>query len=132
MDPMEGLKPGRIVYFVFSQQAVEEVMRRRTTGASIAERIVLRTWPLGAQAHIGNAVQAGDIYPAMVVRVEARSENGHVNLKVMLDGSDDYWAPSVPFDLVKRPYSWHWMFEGQATRYKPDRVEKESTTNATS
>jgi len=126
MDPMEGLRPGRIVYFVFSQQAAEEVMRRRTSGPKIAERLMLRTWPEGAQAHVGNPVQAGDIAPAMVVAVFTETPNMHggINLKVMLDGSDVYWACSVPFDEKKRPFTWHWMFEGQAERYKPDRVEK--------
>ncbi len=123
MDPTEGLKPGRIVYFVFDKQSAEEVMRRRTDGASIAARMKATppTWPAGAMAHIGNPVASGDIYPAMVVKVWG---DARVNLKVMLDGADGYWATSVVFDPEKSPRSWHWMFEGQATRYKPDRVEE--------
>ena len=126
---MDGLKPGRIVYFVFDAQSASEVNRRRTTGASIALRMKygddpqLKAWPAGAQAHIGNDVQAGDVYPAMVVRVWDQAA-GTVNLKVMLDGSDEYWATSVRFDAEKSPRSWHWMFEGQQVRYQPDRVER--------
>ncbi len=123
MDATEGLKPGRIVYFVFDEQSAEEVMRRRTTGPSIAERLKLQAWPAGAQAHIGNDVLAGSICPAMIVAAWGTS----VNLKVMLDGSDIYWATSVPFSGEKQPRTWHWMFEGQATRYAPDRVEKATT-----
>jgi hypothetical protein len=134
-DPMEGLKPGRIVYYVFSQQTADEVNRRRTTSNSIAERMEteiepvfgdrLPAWPVGAQAHIGNPVSPGDIYPAMVVRVfEEAAFSRSINLKVLLDGSDDFWAVSVPYDEAKRPATWHWMFEGQNTRYQPDRVEK--------
>lgn len=129
---MDGLKPGRIVYFVFDEQSAQEVNRRRTTGASIAERIrqqiitleygTVPQWPLGAQAHIGNEVHAGDIYPAMVIRVWG-DESGCSNLKVMLDGNDDFWATSINFDAEKRPHTWHWMFEGQQTRYRPDRTE---------
>ena len=111
---MEGLKPGRIVYFVFDGQGADEVNRRRTTGASIADRITASAWPVGAQAHIGSPVRHGDVLPAMVVRVH---DHHSVNLRVMLDGTDVYWATSVAFDPAKRPRSWHWMFEGQSTRY---------------
>ena len=113
---MEGLKPGRIVYFVFSEQHAAEVMRRRTNSASIADRLKDGVWPAGAQAHIGNEVNAGEIYPAMVLRVWS-DESGCSNLKVMLDGSDEYWATSISYDASKKPGTWHWMFEGQAGRY---------------
>ena len=107
---MEGLKPGRIVYFVFDEQSAAEVNRRRTTSASIAERNgkpPYPLWPAGAQAHIGNEVSAGDICPAMVLKVWGQ-ESGCSNLKVMLDGSDDFWATSVNFDADKKLRSWHW------------------------
>lgn len=106
---MDGLKPGRIVYFVFDEQCVQEVMRRRTSGRSIAERMstVPPEWPTGAQAHIGNDVHVGDILPAMVVRVWDQA-SGNCNLKVQLDGADEYWATSVLFADDKKPRSWHW------------------------
>lgn len=113
---MDGLKAGRIVYFVFDEQRAAEVMRRRTTGQSIADRVKSFAWPIGAQAHVGNAVAAGDICPAMVLKAWHDVE-GVSNLKVMLDGSDEYWATSIPFDAAKTPGTWHWMFEGQQTRY---------------
>lgn len=114
---MEGLKPGRIVYFVFDEQSALEVMRRRTTGGSIAQRMKADPpqWPAGAQAHIGNDVEAGDICPAMVVKVW--TEYGTCNLKVFIDGADEYWAPSIAYDPAKALRTWHWMFEGQAGRY---------------
>ncbi len=142
---MNGLVPGRIVYFVFNEQQAGEVMRRRTTGKSIADRMKVQIeaahapvdttpeiygWPAGAQAHIGNEVKAGDICPAMVLRVWSQ-ESGCSNLKVMLDGSDEYWATSVNFAAgtpgplgasdvgVYPPGTWHWMFDGQAARYAP-------------
>ena len=128
---MDGLKPGRIVNFVFDEQSAQEVNRRRTTGASIAERMKygddpqLKAWPAGAQAHIGNDVSPRAVYPAMVVRVW--SDDGLINCKVFLDGSDDYWATSVRHDQTqKTARSWHWMFEGQQTRYRPDRTEAAS------
>ncbi len=113
---MDGLKAGRIVYFVFDEQSAQEVMRRRTTGGSIAERIATGSWPVGAQAHIGNPVQAGDVAPAMVAKVW--SAEGTCNLKVILDGADEYWATSVVYSADEAvPRTWHWMFEGQAQRY---------------
>ena len=115
---MDGLKPGRIVYFVFDEQSAAEVNRRRTNGKAISDRMKTDppTWPTGAQAHIGNEVSAGDVYPAMVLRVWGQ-ESGCSNLKVMLDGNDDFWATSINFDETKVPHTWHWMFEGQAKRY---------------
>jgi hypothetical protein len=125
---MDGLVPGRIVYFVFDEQSAAEVMRRRTTGQAIADRLKssvptvdgdvpsIYGWPAGAQAHIGNDVRAGDICPAMVV---ATSGGEVANLKVMLDGSDTYWATSVHFTAEKLQRSWHWMFDGQNARYQP-------------
>jgi len=98
---MLGLVPGRIVYFVFSAFEAAAVDAQRAGGG-------------------GNVVRDGDIYPAMIVRVW--DDTGLVNLKVVLDGPDAYWATSVPYDPAKGARSWHWMFDGQAARYTPDRV----------
>lgn len=114
---MEGLVPGRIVYFVFNAASAAEVNRRRTNTVSILERIKVLAWPIGAQAHVGNDVKEGDIYPAMVIKVWGTS--GCSNLKVFLDGSDSFWATSISYQEDKAPFSWHWMFSGQNTRYTP-------------
>ncbi len=121
---MDGLVPGRIVYYVFSEHAADEVNRRRTNSLSIAERLKAHPpqWPAGAQAHIGNVVSAGDIYPAMVIRVWSQ-DSGCSNLKVLLDGADDFWATSISHADDKRPHSWHWMFQGQAQRYDATKVQ---------
>ncbi len=126
---MDGLVPGRVVYYVFGETAAKEVMRRRTTSASIAERMKdtkddgltakTPTWPAGAQAHIGNDVKAGDILPAMVVRVWSQ-ESGCSNLRVILDGTDEYWATSVNYYADKRGSSWHWMREERVAQYDPN------------
>ena len=116
---MEGLKRGRIVYFVFDAPCAEAVNRRRLREDDI------NPWPQAAQRHIGSTVTEGDILPAMVTRV--CDESGICNLKVMLDGSDTFWATSVVFAEDKRSRSWHWMFDGQQTRYRPDRVESTPT-----
>lgn len=116
---MEGLKPGRIVYFVLDENAKRHINRRYDDANSQAG-IEMMMAKSGAQIHVGSRVLAGDVCPAMVTAVR----DGDVcNLKVMLDGNDTYWATSIPYADNRLPGSWHWMFEGQQTRYKPDRVE---------
>lgn len=98
--PYVSPKPslGRIVIFGLSEQNAAEINRRRTSPYSIGERIKINSnsntiWPLGAQAHIGNEVSAGESFPAMVV--SCGLEDSSVNLQVFLDGNDTYWAQAV-------------------------------------
>ena len=112
---MDGLVPGRIVYYVLSGQDAREINRRRTTGVSIAARIKDSLWPLGAQAHIGNEVHEGDVLPAQIIMVWSQ-DSGCSNLKVNLDGTDAFWGTSRNFSADKTPGMWSWMYEGQQTR----------------
>lgn len=122
---MDGLVKGRIVYYVLSAQDAEAINRRRTSSGSILDRMQSEppTWPAGAQAHLGNQVYEGDICPAMVVGVWSQ-DSGCSNLKVALDGTDEYWATSRNRDDDKRPGTWHWMFAGQDKRYDPNKVQQ--------
>lgn len=94
---------GRIVNFKLNQQNVDEITRRRTTSQSISERITEGKWPLGAQAHIGNPVRAGQIVPMIITAVWSES---CVNGKVILDGSDSYWVTSVL--QGDQEFNWNW------------------------
>jgi len=112
---------GRIVLYKLSSDDAAQINRRRTTGASIAERIknnnlptqesrlggdvldVPQKWPLGAQAHIGNSVTAGDVFPMLVTRVWSQ---GYVNGQVFLDGNDSLWATSVTEGTEERNWFW--------------------------
>lgn len=88
---------GRIVHYVLNEVDAEAINRRRTTSRAIAERIQVDAWPLGAQAHIGNEVRAGDVFPMVIVRVWPLRDDHpvwSVNGQVLLDGSDTYWATS--------------------------------------
>lgn len=88
---MEGLKEGRIVYFVASEYDAEQLH------------------------NVGNPIHAGDIVAAMVTKVW--SNNGCINVKLIgLDGPESPWITSVTYDANKGPRTWHWMYEGQATR----------------
>lgn len=51
-------------------------------------------WPAGAQAHIGNDVKEGDVFPMLIVRVWGNYPSSSVNGQVFLDGCDVFWATS--------------------------------------
>lgn len=94
---------GRIVHYVLSAQDAEQINRRRTTSAQIAARIADEKWPLGAQAHIGNSVSEGEVYPLVITRVW---DSGMVNGQVMLDGNDLFWATSRHEGVEPGTYRW--------------------------
>ena len=75
--------PGRIVQYVISETDATE----------------------HAQHPRGNAPRAGDVLPAVVVRVW---DDGLVNLKVFLDGPEDHWATSRREGTADEPATWHW------------------------
>jgi hypothetical protein len=110
------MKPtlGRIVLYKLDENDEAHINRRRTTGAAIAERINnnhignphLETWPIGAQAHIGNEVKAGDVFPMMITRVWWESDSDAVNGQVFLDGNDVLWATSV--SEGEGGHAWAW------------------------
>ncbi len=106
---------GRIVHCVLSEEDAGAINRRRTTKASIAERITQKLWPLGAQAHIGNHVKAGETYPAIAVRIFGDSENPLASFQVFLDGNDNYWA-IARFESANLPGSWHWPSQKPETQ----------------
>lgn len=114
---------GRIVLYTLTEEDAVQVNRRRTDGPSIAARIknnsipyrdlhgepdnpLPSTWPLGAQAHIGNLVSAGDVFPMMVTRRWGVGDETGVNGQVFLDGNDTIWATSVCEGTGGHTWSW--------------------------
>lgn len=107
----------RMVIYRLSFEDAEKINRRRTDGRSIAERMKttlsvpfgvdprnkIAAWPEGAQAHIGERVGEGYDFPAIVVRVKT---DGTVNLQVLLDGNDVFWAEMVVEG--NGPGMWRW------------------------
>ncbi len=79
------MKPsiGRIVHYKITAQDAVQANKRRAA---------LET--TGPAAHIGNELRAGEVYPAMMVRVWG--PGSLVQLQVFLDGNDTLWATSVP------------------------------------
>lgn len=75
---------GRIVHYTLTEADAEAINRRRPDGSR-------GTDGQGAVVHVGNHASAGQVYPAMVVRV---FDAPYANLQVHLDGNDTYWACS--------------------------------------
>lgn len=94
---------GRIVLATLTADDAEKINRRRTTGDEISRQMTVGLWPKGAQAHIGNDVKEGDTFCALVVRVW---NDATVNLKIQLDGTDQYWATQR--ELGTGPGTWAW------------------------
>jgi hypothetical protein len=75
---------GRIVHYTLNEVDARNIShpRQQAQGNGYAG--------IGIQIHNGNPVKEGDVFPAVVVR----DWGGSVNLKVLLDGDDTYWATS--------------------------------------
>lgn len=89
---------GRIVHYKLAQFDADAINRRRADFEAFNRSHVHPHEPgqpgaTGHQAHVGNHVQAGEVYPAIVVRVFDPSVST-ANLQVLLDGNDTYWATS--------------------------------------
>ncbi|WP_329272062.1 hypothetical protein [Streptomyces sp. NBC_01451] len=89
---------GRNVHYRASADDAVRINKRRkdayTSGAYAQED--------GTIAHLGNDVAEGQIFPAIVVRVWT----GSVNLQVLLDGNDVFWATSR--SEGEEPGKWAW------------------------
>lgn len=99
------MKPtvGRVVHYRLSEQDVIEISRRRTNSVRIAEQIKEGKWSIGAQAHIGNDVEVGQIYPMIIVKVWS---DVCVNGQVILDGTDQLWKISPSLGDQMGQWSW--------------------------
>lgn len=100
---------GRTVLYTLTGADAQAINRRRTSRSSIAERIADAQWPLGAQAHIGNSANEGDVVPLVVVRVwpdEYGPNVPGVNGQAFLDGNDALWITSAKEGT--EPGTWAW------------------------
>lgn len=101
---------GRIVHYKMAQYDADAINKRRADAVAFQRGNPGPVTPgqLGAsghQLHVGNSIAAGDVYPAMVVRVFDPT-SGTSNLQVLLDGNDTYWATSRKEG--DEPGSWSW------------------------
>lgn len=77
-------KLGDQVHYMLTERDAEQINTRRMAAPDAAR---------------GNRAQAGDTYPAVIVRVW----DTNVNLQVALDGNDSHWATSVPVADESKP-----------------------------
>lgn len=80
---------GMIVRYKLDGSQANQINKRR------GDFIAAAPQSSGLAAHVGNAVQEEDIFPAMIVRVWGTEIHSSVNLQVFLDGNDTFWATSV-------------------------------------
>lgn len=105
------MKPtiGRTVLYKIAAGDAEQINRRRADFGEFGRRHAAAPVEAGNPGrsghigHFGNAVTEGDEYPAVVVRTFLGTT---VNLKVHLDGNDDYWATSR--SEGDEPGNWSW------------------------
>lgn len=99
------MKPsiGRIVHYKLSGQDADEINRRRTHEGRIAVAMEADKWSIGAQAHIGNEVKAGEVFPMIIVKVWS---DECVNGQVILDGTDQLWKTSPSLGGEEGNWSW--------------------------
>lgn len=92
---------GRIVHYTLSEQDAIEINRRRADAKS---KYLGRSD--GAQLHLGNRVEPGEVYPMMITRVWGDQPGSAVNGQVHLDGTDLHWVTSVSVGEGPRHFAW--------------------------
>lgn len=103
------MRTGTILLYALSKSDCEVIQRRRTSSEAIKNRLSRNPpeWPAGAQAHLGDPVQEGDLLPLIVTRTRARAEDTEelVSGQVFLNGSDTHWvtAVHVATDALPKP-----------------------------
>lgn len=87
------MKPtiGRIVHYTLGESDVANIKERR------------------GDAHLGNRVEVGQVYPAMIVRVHGDTPTSFVNLQVFLDGRDAEWVTSRAVGMGPGTFAWPGM-----------------------
>ena len=105
IDRSQALSIGRIVHYTLSEHDAEAINKRRKDAKNLnGAGVTLASQELGAQIHVGNEVRAGEQYPATIVRVFQSANSA--NLRVWLDGNDDFWACSVSEGDGGRHWNW--------------------------
>lgn len=112
---------GRVVLYKMSSHNASEINRRREHAR---ESMDYHRWKKnGTMVHVGNHITEGDVFPMIVVRVWGNTPDAAINGKVLLDGSDDYWATSV--SVGDKPGSYHWMDYQKGQAAKAEKAESD-------
>jgi hypothetical protein len=95
---------GRIVHYTLSEQDADAINHFRENATAHLQHH--RDRKDGSQVHIGNEVQAGEVYPMVITRVWGDTPSSAINGQVQLDGNDLYWATSVQCGDGPRTFAW--------------------------
>jgi hypothetical protein len=95
-----------VLYTLSEQDAVQINTLRKDARNKNAAGVTLASQELGAQIHTGNHVQAGDVYPMVIVKTWGNTPTSAVNGQVLLDGNDTFWATSVAAGDGERHFTW--------------------------
>lgn len=100
---------GRIVHYTLSEADAAAVNRRRDDAIAARHNpstVDTRPKPTGEQVHTGNRVNAGDVFPMIIVRTWGTTPESSVNGQVLLDGNDTLWVTSVSAGEGQRRFAW--------------------------
>ena len=95
---------GRIVHYTLHEQEADAINRRREHARTHIDDH--RVNANGVQLHVGNRVDAGDVFPMVITRVWGDTPTSAVNGQVLLDGNDLYWVTSVSVGTGPHTFSW--------------------------
>jgi hypothetical protein len=102
---------GRIVHYKLTETDAQAINKRRADFTAYQRSIPVPADPghkgaTGHVAHLGNHAEAGQVFPATIVRVWGANPGSACNLQVLLDGTDTYWATSRTEGTT--PGNWSW------------------------
>lgn len=106
---MQGLKTGRMVYYVAYGTPGGEYPSGVERAAVVTE--------------VPKIGEGGDSY-AECQEIDSEGTQTTIGLCI-LNPTGLFFTRGVRFNTEGKPGTWHWMFEGQQVRYQPDRTEKE-------
>lgn len=108
---MAKLTIGRVVHYKLSDHDAQAINKRRADAVAF-QRSMAHAEPgtpgaTGHQLHVGNHAEAGQVFPAQIVRVfDPDGEYGTSNLQVSLDGNDTFWATSRKTGDEEGTWAW--------------------------
>lgn len=97
---------GRIVHYKLTEEEAKSINKRYEY--SIAFRKQNPNHNDGDQHHVGNSARAGDIIPAIIVKVWPNEfgDKPGVNGQAFLDGNDSFWITSKGEGTENGQWSW--------------------------
>lgn len=80
---------GLILLYALNDSEASQINKRRQDYSKASKEV-----DTGFQAHVGNSVREGQVFPLLVTAINGSDKNISVNGQVLLDGNDSFWATS--------------------------------------